>query len=114
MRADDEVVVVDLEVTNGRHRQVELQRLPRVAVVDRDERAALGAAHEQAATLRVFLDGVDVNAGGQAIRDRLPGPAEVARPVDVRVEVLQLVAVHAGIRGVRIEMRRFHLRHPAP
>ena len=40
---DDEIVAVDFEVAHRRHRQVELQRLPVVAVVERDERAALGA-----------------------------------------------------------------------
>ena len=59
---DDEIVAVDLEVAHRRHRQVELQRLPVVAVVERDERAALGAGEQQAVALRIFLHDVHVDA----------------------------------------------------
>ena len=63
--ADDEIVLVDLEVAHRRDRQVELQRLPGVAVVERHERAALGAGEQQALPLGIFLHDVDVDAGGQ-------------------------------------------------
>ncbi len=60
--ADDQIVAVDLEVAHRRHRQVQLQRLPVVAVVERHERRALGAGEQQPAPHRIFLDDVHVAA----------------------------------------------------
>ena len=110
-----EIVAVDLEVAHRRHRQIELQRLPVVAVVERDERAALGAGEQQPAAHRDL-------PSRRARRRRRGRPlvifcqrlAHVARAIDVRLEVLQLVSVDARVRGVRVEVRRLDRRHAAP
>jgi hypothetical protein len=110
VRADDQIVLMNREVAHRRHRQIELKRLPCSAVVERHEDTTLRAGEEQPLSLRIFLDDVDVHAGGQAGRDLLPRLAEVARAIDVRLEVLQLMPVDARIRDIRIEVRRFDAR----
>src|SRR5262245_39165575 len=102
------------EVAHRRHRQIELQRLPRVAVLERDERAALRAGEEQSLALRVFFYDVHVYAGGQAVGNLLPGFAEVARAIDVRLEILKLMPVDARVRNVRVEVRRLDPGDPTP
>src|SRR6185312_13539272 len=114
VRADDEIVAIDLEIAHRSDGQVELDRLPVVAVVERHERAALGAGEEQALAHVVFFDRVDVDAGRESGRDPLPGLAEVARAIDVGLEVLELVPVDAGVGDVLIEVRRFDHRHATP
>ena len=80
---DDEVVAVDLEVAHGDARQVELQRLPVVAVVERDVHAELGGGVQQAPPRRVLADRVDEVAVADAGHDQLPVPAAVAGAVEV-------------------------------
>jgi hypothetical protein len=48
VRADDEVAVAHVDVADRAVRQVELQRLPMVAVVERHEHAGLGPGVQQA------------------------------------------------------------------
>ena len=48
VRADDDIVAVDYEIAHGSGGQVELQRLPGVAIVERDIDGAFGAGEEQA------------------------------------------------------------------
>ncbi len=62
MRRDDQVVVVELEVAHRRRRQVELECLPVVAIVERDEDSALRARDEQTLPHRVLLDRVHIDA----------------------------------------------------
>ena len=114
MRADDEIVVVDLEVAHRRDRQVELERLPRVAIVQGDEGTTFRPAHEKSASVRVFLHRVHVDTRWQSVRDRLPRLPEVAGPEEVGLKILELVPVDARIGNIRVEVRRLHLRHSAP
>src|SRR5439155_3001530 len=56
--ADDEIAVVHDQVTHRRGRQVEAQRLPVAAVVERDVRATLGPRIQQPTPRGVLSDGV--------------------------------------------------------
>ncbi len=105
VRGDDEVVAVHLDVAHGRHRQVELQRLPLRAVVVRDVHPLLGGGVKHAAARVVFADGVDEDVGGDAFDDERPRLAAVVRAVDVRLRVVEAVAVDGGIRRLRVEVR---------
>jgi hypothetical protein len=49
VRRDDEIVFIELEIAHRRHRQVELEPLPAVAVVERYEGTALRSRDEQSA-----------------------------------------------------------------
>ena len=64
VRADDEVVAFDRDVAERRRRQIEHQRLPRVAVVERHVHGALGTEEQQAGALRVFAQDARVAAVG--------------------------------------------------
>ena len=101
---DDEVVPVDLDVAHGDPRQVELQGLPALAVVERDVHAELGGGVEQAPPLGVLADRVDEVAVADAGHDRLPAPAAVAGAVDVGPAVLEAVAVHGDVGGPGVEV----------
>ena len=103
LRRGDEVVAVDEQVAHPRDRQVALQRLPRVAVVERDVDAGVGAGVEQA-----FLDGIGADDGDemavrQSIRDLRPGLAVVVRAHGDRVEIVLPVVVDGGVRGAGFE-----------
>ena len=68
-------------------RQVELQRLPVVAGVERHEHGQLGAREQQARAPGVFCDRLQVDARRQAVRDLLPRATAVAGAVDVGLVV---------------------------
>ena len=61
---DDEVAVADGDVAHGAVRQVQLERLPVLAVVEGDEDAGLGARVEQSAALGILAHDVDEAAVG--------------------------------------------------
>ncbi|PYR74732.1 MAG: hypothetical protein DMF86_17720, partial [Acidobacteria bacterium] len=113
-RREDEIVAVDLQVAHRRDRQIELKRLPGVAVVERHEDGAFGAGEEQPGPLRILLDRVDVAVLRQASDDLLPRLAAVAGAINVRTEVLELMSIDGGIRLEEPGMRRFDHRHAAP
>src|SRR5205807_7798399 len=60
--ADDQIIFVNDEITHGHWRQIELQRLPMVSIIEGNEDAKLRACEEQSASLGVFLHGLHVNA----------------------------------------------------
>ena len=113
VRGDDQVVVPLVEITDRGHRQVELQRLPVVAVVERDVDAELGAGEEQPRADLVLANRVHVGAVRDPAVDLLPAPAAVLRAVDVRVEVVELVGVDGRVRLVWIRARRLDHRDHA-
>jgi len=66
--------------------------------------AALGTGDEKSSTRGILLHGVHINSRWQTFRDFLPGLAHVARAVDVRLEVLELVPIDAGVGRARVEV----------
>ena len=114
VRGHDEVVLVKSEIAHRAWRQVELQRLPVVAVVERHEDAELGAGHEQAAPLRILLHRLQVDAARQPRRDLLPAPAAISGAIDIRLIVLETVAVDGRVGFIRVEVRRLQHHHLAP
>src|SRR5438270_6025027 len=105
MRRDDEIVAVELEVAHRCHWHIQLERLPVVAIVERDVDATLSSGHKQAGPHRIFLDDVYVDAGGKPLGDFLPAPPHVARAIDVWIEILELMTIRARVRRALIEMR---------
>ena len=114
VRRNYQIVAVDLEVAHRRHRQVELERLPVVSIIERDVHSTLGAGDQKPAAPWILLHRVHVHAGRQTLCDLLPGLAYVARAIDVRLEILELVTVDTRVSRVRIEVRSLHHRHSAP
>ena len=64
VRRNDERVIVNDHVVDRRDGEIELERLPVCAVVERNIDAGFGAGVEQAFALGIFADGVDVNIVG--------------------------------------------------
>ena len=73
VRRDHQVVVLDGDAVHRRDRQVQLKRLPRAAVVERDVDAGLGAEEQQALPLRVFVDRAREVVRADAVDDLRPG-----------------------------------------
>ena len=114
MRSDIQIVAVHHDVADRSHRHIILQRLPLVAVVERDIHAEFGAGEQQPFDLGILLHRVDVGAHGDA-RDHVPPRlSAVVRAVDIGLVIGQTMAVHRRIRGLRIEVAGFDLRHLAP
>ena len=105
VRSDDEVAVLRVDVADRAIGQVDLQRLPVLAVVERDEDAGLGAGVEEALAGRVLPNDVDVAARGNPLRDQRPALPAVASPVDVRVDVVDPVPVDGRVDRPGVEVR---------
>src|SRR6476660_8490417 len=83
VRSDDQVVAMNRQVAHGSMRQVKLQRLPVIAVIERNEYAALGSREQQSLAHRIFAHYVHRSVIGKAGDNFLPTFAEVVRAVDV-------------------------------
>ena len=118
MRGRHEIVGVDAQVAHTHARQVELQRLPPRAVVHRDVHAGLRCSEQQTAPDDVLPDRARVRSHGNARVDARPRPAVIVRPVQIRTEVVELVARGGHVRDRRVVARRLDaiharvLRHP--
>ena len=81
------IVGVEHHVADRRARQIQPQRLPVIAVVERNVDGRLGAGEEQALLFRILADDVHLAAGAlvarQAVDDARPGLAGVVRAIDV-------------------------------
>ena len=102
------------EIADRRARQVQRQRPPVVAVVERHVDLALGAGEQQPARLRILAHDVDGRVGREAARDQRPALAAVARPVDQGRQIVDAEARHREVGGRRAEMRRVNLGDLAP
>ena len=56
MRSNDQIVAVNRQIADGSHRQIKLQRLPVVAVVERYINAQFSSGKEQSLFLGVFAN----------------------------------------------------------
>ena len=101
MGGDDEIVVVNPEIAHGSVRQIQLQRLPVIAIVKRNPDGIFRAGKQQAFAHRIFAHRVDRAEIGQAGGDQLPGLAAIVRAVDVRMQVVDAEAADGGVGGCR-------------
>src|SRR5262249_57015504 len=106
--------LADRHVGCGGVWQGQLQRLAVIAIVEGDPDGGLGRREQHSATLRILADRIDWSVLREACDDRLPGPAAVARAIDVGAQVVDAHAAHRDVRGVYVEMRRVDLRYLAP
>ena len=111
MRARDEVVVMDHQVAHGARRHVEAERLPMLAVIERDIDLRLASGEEESFPLRILAHDVDGPAVRDAVRDVRPRLPAVFGPVDVRPEVVEPQRVDRRIRLGGVEVRRLEDRH---
>src|SRR5207302_10538804 len=101
VRRDHQVVTVDREIANRTDRQIELQRLPVLTVVERDISSEFGSGEEQPPALRIFPNRAQEGWSGNAVRDRLPGSAIVSRSIKIRRAIVEAAAIYGCICDCR-------------
>ena len=114
MGGHDQIVVVNPQIAHGAVREVELQRLPLVPIVERNPHARLRPREEQALAHGIFANGVDRGVVRQAAGDEPPGLTAVVRAVNVRTQIIDAEAANGGIGGFVVKMRSGKLRDFAP
>src|SRR5690349_17545104 len=90
---------MDDQIADRGSRHVEAERLPVVAVIERDVDRSLGAREEQPLADRIFADGIDGSIIRQSAYDFLPSFAVVMRAIDMRSLVIQPDAIDGGVGG---------------
>ena len=84
MGRQNQIVVVDDEIAHRSMRQIQLQRLPLLPVVEGDPHRVLGGGVQQAAALRVLAHRVHRGIR-QRTGQRLPALAAVDGAINVRM-----------------------------
>ena len=108
---DHEVGAVHIDVSDGGARQVRLQRLPMVAIVERYVDAMLGARIQQSPAHRILphhVHRLHRPAIGEAIRDQCPGRATIARAIDIRAWIIDPVPVDGEIGDPHVVVGWLH------
>ena len=93
----DQILLVDHQVGDRRHREVELQRLPVPPVVERDEHPVFGAGVEESLPVRVLAHHPHELVGRDPVRpvgEEFPAFAEVVGTEHVGPEVVEPEADH--------------------
>src|SRR5260370_2183626 len=114
VRGDHQIVVMHDEVADRSSGHIEPQRLPGIAIIERDVHAHFRAGIEQAFAYRIFADAIEEAAFGNAGGGALPGFAEVTRTVEIWFQVFEAVTVDRGVRGCPVATRSFDVRDFAP
>ena len=114
MSGDDEISVLDDEVVDRRHRQIQLHGLPLRTVIERNVHALFGAGEEKVRTSRIDAHGVDVVVGGNASDELRPSFSEVGGLENVWSEVVGLVAFDGHVCRSSIAGRGFDHANRAP
>ena len=79
MSADDQIVFVNPQIAHRGVRQIQLQRLPVIAVIERHPYGVLRACEQQPFAHRIFTHRVHGAEVGQARGDLRPCLAAIAR-----------------------------------
>src|SRR6185312_1204688 len=111
---DDEIAVLDDEVADRRRGKILAQRLPVIAVVERDIDGGFGSCVEQSLANGVLAYDVDGCIIGKSGVDLLPRLSAVVSAVDVRMQIVEPEAIHCGVNCLIVEVRRIELSDLAP
>src|SRR6266550_6355256 len=103
MRGNDEIVVLDDQVSNRRSRKIQLQWLPMVAIIKRNISTKFGAGEEQAFALLVCAYHVNVSILGNAPVNGGPCLAKVMSAIDVWSDVIHLMTIDGRVCCSSIE-----------
>jgi len=95
-------------------RQIQLQRLPVVAIVEGNPNTLFRAGKEQPFSQRILANRVDGCVIRQTIGDALPGLAAIVRSINVGVRIVNSEAADGSISGSIIEVRSDELCDFAP
>ena len=100
-RRREQIAVVHLEIGDGRRRQVLLQRLPVLPLIERHVRALERAGVQQSFLLGIFAHDVHRLIGGNAVGavgEQRPVLAVIVGHIEVRLEVVEVHPVRGHVR----------------
>src|SRR5437763_4476224 len=104
MRAYAQVIAFDNEIANRSRAHVQSQRLPVLAVIERNVNGALGAGEQQTLSFRVLAHDVGIFVRRNTIRDLSPVRATIARAIDMWTKIVKPQSIDRCVSGVLIEM----------
>src|SRR5436305_11855441 len=99
---------------NRRSRQIQLQRLPVRARIERNENAELSAGIKQSGLFRVLAHRMHECAVRNSINDGVPGFAEIGCFNNVRLKIVEFMSVDRGISSLAVVRRCFDQIDCAP
>jgi len=99
------LALVELHVGDRRDREIQLERAPVFAVIERKEQTGLRPRHQQALAIRIFAHHAGERIARNPVDDFLPRLAVVRGLVQVRTEIVQLVIGGRHVRRARIVRR---------
>src|SRR6266699_3531526 len=108
MSRRDEIAVFDHEVMDGHGRQLQLQGMPVLAIVEGDVYPGLCTRVEQPAPDRIFADHPCKVIFSESPCDLRPGLAIVLRFGEIRLEIVLFVAIGGYIGRGGIVWRRLY------
>ena len=114
MRCHNQIIIVNPQVAHRGVRQIELQRLPVIAVIERYPHARLGSREEQALAHGILAYGIDGRVVRESARDQPPHLPSVVRAINVRAQIINAETADGSVCGFVVEMRSRKLRHFAP
>jgi len=114
VRRNNQVVAVNREIAHRGVRQIQLQRLPGISIVEGNIDRCLGAGKKEPLAGGIFTHGVDGSIRGQPGDNLLPVGAEVARAVDVRIQVVEAKSIDGSVGRARVKVRSFQDGYLAP
>ena len=89
VRRYDEIVILNDEIAHRGRRQIQPQRLPVCAVIERDIHALFRSREKQPFALGIFADGVHRLAGRDFVHNFCPRFAAVLRSKNVRLQIVE-------------------------
>jgi hypothetical protein len=95
--SDNDVIIMQDEIANRAGRHVQSERLPVLAIVEREIDSALSACEQKTFFHRIFTDRVHDFAGRNSGNDLLPCYAAIMRAIDVRIEIVETESIDRGI-----------------
>ena len=110
----DEIAFLDRKIVDRHDRQIALERLPACAGIERHPDPALGPRVQQTPALGIFAHDSREFRCWDAGGDQRPRRAVVIRPVQIRLEIVELVAIRGQIRCARRKVRRINHRDASP
>ena len=114
LRRDHQIVALDQQVARPRGRQILLQWLPVVAIVEADEYSALGPRVEQPRALRVGAYRTHHLPRRKPARRRRPALPAIMRAQHMRREIVEPLPVDRDISRVRVALRQVDRADLAP
>ena len=114
MSCHHQIVIFHYEVVNGRDGEVQLERLPVRAVIERNENAELCARVKQPSFLRIFADRVHVRSIRNSVRNSSPCFPQIGSFENIRLEVVEFMSIYRDVSAVGVVRRRIDEIDGAP